>query len=1175
MISNKKKELSYKRAVHSPIITNDSDEEGIYNVVQTNSVPSASKNKSKNNKGSASHASTSIIDVYNESKTRDTLTNKYLNYQYDFEKKYGKTTAIFMEVGDFYELYSVNNEVEKIGNLKEIADICDIKITHKNNKYASNNTSLLTAYDNHRDNVLMCGFPSYVLKKYLELLLDNNYTVIIINQDDYDKKCREITNIYTAGTYINNDTKIETNNIISIVIQSGTCMKTHNKYFICGMSIIDLTTGKSTVYETNAFLYDKIGLFEEIYRFIESYNPREMIIHMRDDINITEQELLKEININQCIGGPCNNGILIHNNIYNINEFKLSYCEQFLNMIFQHNSPISLLESFDLVNIQNARISYTILLKYAYEHNKSIISKLDKPVYWEYNDHLIMYHNAIYQLNIMRTPLSLESKKKYKSLFDIINNTMTPMGHRYLKYNLLNPITNINILQSRYDNINVLICARQDLQNINTNTNTGTNNIDKLDTYLSNIKDIERLIRRLKLEILQPYNLYYLMTSLINVREILNIDTIAQILSYKADELNNIITILSVFINEYLTIFNEQELLNNDNSKNNTNGTNFFNKGYDNDVDNIQQNIDNIHLFFNNECNRLSLNIKENSQGNCIKVEYSDIHGYYLSTTVTRANLLLKQHAIEQNDIKKQGSGQYIKIITNEISNQSNKLISLKQQLTSLIKQKYKQVINMFNNKYCNDNDKVIDSFAGNEVNYQLSMDTIINIITHIDYVNSGAKCALKFGYTCPIIKSFENNKSYINCTGMRHPIIERLDENEFYIENDIDLYNMRGILLYGINGVGKSSFAKAIGCNIVMAQIGYFVACKSFEYYPYNKIFTRINGDDNIFKGMSSFVVEMNELRSIIKYSDIYSIILGDEVCKGTEENSALAIVSASILRFAQRDINFIFATHFHKLASMDEIIKCNNINFKHLSVSFDNDKECMIYGRKLEDGPGIDTYGLEIARFIIKDVDFYNNALNIRNNLCNIHQIKSSHFNSDVIMIKCAICGNNTDQLDTHHIIEQHNFNSFNNVTKNQQSNLIVLCKTHHNDVHYGNLIINGYKRSSTGLIIDYYYTQQIDHISVHKEIQHINNNINNINNTNDINNTNNVIDDTTNTITNVVATKKKNKKFNDQDIININNLLKNHNKTTINNMLTYLELNGYKMSSSILNKILNNTY
>jgi DNA mismatch repair protein MutS len=267
---------------------------------------------------------------------------------------------------------------------------------------------------------------------------------------------------------------------------------------------------------------------------------------------------------------------------------------------------------------------------------------------------------------------------------------------------------------------------------------------------------------------------------------------------------------------------------------------------------------------------------------------------------------------------------------------------------------------------------------------------------------------------------------------------------------------------------------------------MGFYVPSKSFIYYPYKKIFTRINGDDNIFKGMSSFAVEMDELRSILKYSDNRSIVLGDEICKGTEETSALAIVSASIMRFCKNNVNFIMATHFHKLCDLECVKRCNNIKYKHLTITYDEENGTIIYGRKLENGPGSNLYGIEIANYIIDDEDFIENAKRVRNGILNINNElivnKTSNYNNKLYMECCSICGDNgiTYPLDTHHINEQHEFDK-DDIQKDKLNNLVVLCKKHHDEVHYGNLYIDGYKDTITGKILSYKY---IDSESIEAE-------------------------------------------------------------------------------------------
>ena len=346
------------------------------------------------------------------------------------------------------------------------------------------------------------------------------------------------------------------------------------------------------------------------------------------------------------------------------------------------------------------------------------------------------------------------------------------------------------------------------------------------------------------------------------------------------------------------------------------------------------------------------------------------------------------------------------------------------------------------------------------------------------------------------------------------------------------------GLLLYGVNGSGKSSLSKAVGCNILLAQCGFFVPSKEFQYYPYKKIFTRINGDDNIFKGMSSFAVEMDELRSILKYSDDRSIVLGDEICKGTEETSALSIVSASIIRFCKNNVNFIMATHFHKLYNMECIQNIQNLKFMHLTISFDKENETIIYGRKLEDGPGDNLYGIEIANYIINDESFIKDAKNIRTQILNVNNViledKTSNYNNKLFVDVCTICGDNgiTYPLDTHHIKEQNEFEE-GDFHKDKLSNLVVLCKKHHDEVHYGNLQINGYIDTVNGKKLDFCY--------------------------NEFKKTNN------------------RKKYNEDDILMVKNLaneLKNQ-KNILKNIRENLKNNKIIISENIIRKILNNTY
>ena len=189
-------------------------------------------------------------------------------------------------------------------------------------------------------------------------------------------------------------------------------------------------------------------------------------------------------------------------------------------------------------------------------------------------------------------------------------------------------------------------------------------------------------------------------------------------------------------------------------------------------------------------------------------------------------------------------------------------------------------------------------------------------------------------------------------------------------------------MLLYGTNAVGKTSLIKALGICVIMAQSGFYVPCESFSYFPNKYIFTRIIGNDNIFKGLSTFGVEMSELRVILNMCNKHSLILGDELCSGTEIDSALSIFITSMEIMTKQRSNFIFATHFHELQQLEEMKQIKSIQCKHLKVQFDHENQQLYYDRRLHDGQGESIYGLEVCKSLKKPDSFIERCYEIRNN-------------------------------------------------------------------------------------------------------------------------------------------------------------------------------------------------
>jgi DNA mismatch repair protein MutS len=349
-------------------------------------------------------------------------------------------------------------------------------------------------------------------------------------------------------------------------------------------------------------------------------------------------------------------------------------------------------------------------------------------------------------------------------------------------------------------------------------------------------------------------------------------------------------------------------------------------------------------------------------------------------------------------------------------------------------------------------------------------MDNIIFLsktIAKVDVLMTKTYMAVEYRYCKPEIL-LDQPKAFVDAKELRHCLIEQIQENELYVDNDIAIGNtgVNGILLYGTNSVGKTSLIRALGIAVIMAQCGMYVPSTKFQYKPYSAIFSRIVGNDNLFKGLSTFSVEMSELRTILNLSDSNSLVLGDELCSGTETESALSIFVSGLEHLDRMKSSFIFATHFHEVVSYSEIKCMQNLRLKHLEVVYDNEQDCLIYDRKLKDGSGPRIYGLEVCKSLHMNIDFINNAFKIRakyfNSSPSFLNSNNTRYNAKKIRGVCEICKERPGS-EIHHLQfqEQADEKGFiGNFHKNHKANLVSICEICHNNEH------NNQKVSSVGL-------------------------------------------------------------------------------------------------------------
>jgi DNA mismatch repair protein MutS len=301
--------------------------------------------------------------------------------------------------------------------------------------------------------------------------------------------------------------------------------------------------------------------------------------------------------------------------------------------------------------------------------------------------------------------------------------------------------------------------------------------------------------------------------------------------------------------------------------------------------------------------------------------------------------------------------------------------------------------------------------------------------------------------WTCPIIEE-NTNGSVFEATALRHPLIESLVTRTEYVAHDVRLDQGQGWLVYGMNASGKSSLMKSIGIAVHLAQCGCFVPATTLRLAPYRSLFTRILNQDNLWAGLSSFAVEMSEMRDILRAADRHTLVLGDELCSGTESVSAKALVAAGIEWLHERGASYVFATHLHGLTEVLQPPHEINLSIWHLKVHYDPVSQKLIYERHLTPGPGSSLYGLEVARAMNVPVAFLEKALAIRRRLLGTvaeEEAPRSTWNSAVTRHACELCGHAvTRDLEVHHVHERAAGGT------NDVRNLMVLCAACHDRHH-----------------------------------------------------------------------------------------------------------------------------
>ncbi|WNI35358.1 DNA mismatch repair protein MutS [Chryseobacterium sp. SG20098] len=529
-------------------------------------------------------------------------------------------------------------------------------------------------------------------------------------------------------------------------------------------------------------------------------------------------------------------------------------------------------------------------------------------------DYLMMDNFTLRNLEIV-----YPSNPQGKSLLDIIDKTSTPMGGRLLRRRIILPLKSVDEIMRRLSLIDFL------------NENDALKY--EICQLLKSISDLDRLMGKLAAEKISPKELGYLRQSLINIHKIKALlHPHAAVLEWLEPlfDLEELIKFLQNHLNEELPV--------------NIAKGNIVKEGVSEELDRLRNLQSKGRGFLDEMCQREI----ERTGITSLKIDFNNVFGYYIEVRNTHKD------KVPDDWVRKQTLVNAERYITEELKEYENQILGAEEKIGVLETSLYRNV--------CGETMVYIDQIQGNS-----------NIIAQLDVAAGLSELAVSESYTKPVL----NDGYAVDLKEARHPIIENaLPLGEKYIPNDIflDKDSQQIIMVTGPNMAGKSAILRQTAIVCLLAQIGSFVPAKHAEIGLLDKIFTRVGATDNISAGESTFMVEMNEAANILNNISERSLILLDEIGRGTStyDGVSIAWAIAEYLHQHPTQAKTLFATHYHELNEM-------TVNFervKNFHVSIQENKGNIIFLRKLVPGGSEHSFGIHVAKLAGMPVKVVNRA-------------------------------------------------------------------------------------------------------------------------------------------------------------------------------------------------------
>ena len=704
------------------------------------------------------------------------------------------------------------------------------------------------------ERVPMCGVPHHAYSSYVDELIDKGYKVAICEQLEDPKEVkgmvkRDVIQVVTKGTRIDSNIDSKDNNYIANIYDFSYCF---------GLSYADVSTGE--VYATMVE-GDNDKIIKEITRngfkeiIVNDTIDREIVERLRSDhdilVTITKEELESD-------------------------DYEYIY-----------------------KNIEDIRICKTLkhLLFYILENKKGDLHHLQRCVVVKSSNYLEFDVNTKKNLELVET---IRNRDRQYSLLWLLDKCRTAMGSRYLKYNILNPLTDKEEINRRYDMVSLLsteFILRDDLINL-----------------LENIYDLERLVGRVTYGNLNAKDLIQLKNSIKVLPDIKKIfDEIK--FDKKIDTFEELYELLEKTISEDAPFsLHEGHLIK---------------EGYNKELDELKK-ISSGSKDFILEMEQTE---RERTGIKNLKVGFNKVFGYYIEVSKGQCGLIKDEYGYD----RKQTLANAERFITPVLKEKENIILGAEEKIISL---EYKLFMDIR---------EVVKRYVH-------KLQKTSKVISEIDMLQAFSIVSDNNKYVRPKLVN-ERVLKLIEC---RHPVVETVMKDK-YIANDIVMDKTTNILLItGPNMAGKSTYMRQCAITVIMAQIGCFVPCKEAILPVFDKIFTRIGASDDLVSGESTFMVEMKEANYAIQEATDKSLILFDELGRGTATYDGMSLAQA-ILEYIHDKIKAktMFSTHYHELTVLEKDLK----QLKNVHVSAVEENGQVTFLHKVKNGAVDKSYGIHVA--------------------------------------------------------------------------------------------------------------------------------------------------------------------------------------------------------------------